>query len=198
MKHIQLDINKGQRPNIELTVRRVEPSTWYSLNFHKHHYLTTNLNKSCKCLLFEWEGKPIAFVGLLNTPRLGIPYGMSISRIVIMPDYQGLGLFRKICNFCGGVVKSLSDETHDYKLYIKTAHQKAGFALTRDTEHWKGTQFDGKSRTKESTEFEKGKYNNRLTRKSFCKEYIGKPLHGYEDLLLPIADMRKNKLIIKK
>lgn len=193
MQEILVSHKKGARPNIDLTVRRVEAKVWENIGFHKHHYLTEKLNPSCKCLLFEWNGQPVAFVGLLNTPRLGVPYGMSISRIVILPDFQGLGLFRKICNFCGGIIKSLSDDEHDYRLYIKTAHQKAGMSLSRDTLNWKGTQFDGKTRTKESTESEKGRYNNRLMRKSFCKEYIGGKVQGYEDLLLPINEMRKKK-----
>ena len=34
---------------------------------------------------------------------------------------------------------------------------------------------------------------NRLSRASYCHEYIGEGLSGYENLLLPIAEMRKNK-----
>lgn len=193
MKQILINHKKGERLDIKLTVRRVEANVWKNLGFYKHHYLTTQINKSCKMLLFEWNGQPVGFVGLLNTPRLGVPYGMSISRIVINPDFQGLGLSHKICNFCGGIIKSLSDDEHKYKLYIKTAHVKMANALGRDIKNWRGTQFDGKTRTKESTESEGARYKNRLMRKSYCKEYIGEPIYGYEDLLLPISDMRKNK-----
>ena len=192
MREILVYHEKGAKPQISLTIRRVEPSAWYTLGFYKHHYLTSKLNPSCKCFLFEWDNVPVAFAALLNTPRTGIPYGMSISRIVILPDYQGLGLSRQICNFCGGIVKALSDEDHDYRLYIKTAHEKMGEALSRD-KNWKGTQFDGKTRTKESTLSEKGRYNNRLMRKSYCKEYIGKKIYGYADLMLPIKEMRGKK-----
>ena len=96
MQEVLINHKKGERPYIHLTIRRVEPSVWYSLGFYKHHYLTEKLNPSCKCFLFEWDTIPVAFVGLLNTPRTGIPYGMSISRIVVLPDYQGLGLSRII------------------------------------------------------------------------------------------------------
>ena len=93
MKTIFVNHKKGERPYIRLTVRRCEPSVWNL--FRTHHYLTQELNKSCKCLLFEWNGIPIGFVGILNTPRKGIPYGCAISRMVILPDYQGLGLSTK-------------------------------------------------------------------------------------------------------
>lgn len=190
MRKIYVNEKKGERPNINLKVIRVEPNAWKTLGFHKHHYLTAALNPSCKCFLFIWENQPIAFVGLLNTPRKGVPYGMSISRIVIHPDFQGLGLFRQIVDFCGGMVKSMSDDEHNYKLYIKTAHEKAGVSLNRN-ENWRGTVFDGKSRTKESTESEGARYKNRLMRVSYCKEYIGSPIDGFQDIMLPIGEMRK-------
>lgn len=191
VKDVTVNYEKGKRPPMEITVRRVEPSVWSSMGFGKEHYLTSKLNKSCKCLLFEWDGVPIAFVGILNTPRRGIPYGCSISRMVILPDFQGLGLSRQIFDFCGGLVKSLTDETHDYKLYIKTAHRKFGESLGRNP-NVRGTLFDGKGRSTKSAD--SNKYRNRLTRVSYCKEYIGKPIHGYSELMLPISELRKRKL----
>ena len=193
MKIVKINHPKGQRPNIKLTVRRCEPSIWHSLGFSKEHYLTAELNKSCKCLLFEWNNVPVGFVGILNTPRKGIPYGCSVSRIVIVPDYQGLGLSTMIFNFIGGIVKSLSDDEHDYRLYIKTAHSKFGEALGRNP-NVKGTAFDGKGRDKKAIEHDKHRYRNRLQRVSYCKEYIGEPINGFEKLLLPIGDLRKMKM----
>ena len=34
---------------------------------------------------------------------------------------------------------------------------------------------------------------NRLSRASYCHEYIGEGISGYEELLLPIKEMRDNK-----
>lgn len=190
MKTVKINHPKGQRPEIKLTVRRVEVSVWTSMLFDKSHYLTSELNKSCKCLLFEWNNVPVAFVGILNTPRKGIPYGCSISRIVILPDYQGLGLSTIIFNFVGGIVKSLSDDEHDYRLYIKTAHSKFGQALSRNP-NVRGTVFDGKGRDKKSADNQR--YRNRLTRVSYCKEYIGDKIDGFQDMLKPIGDLRKSR-----
>jgi hypothetical protein len=40
-----------------------------------------------------------------------------------------------------------------------------------------------------------GKYKNRVTRLSYCHEYIGESISGYEELLLPINEMRsKNEI----
>jgi len=32
-----------------------------------------------------------------------------------------------------------------------------------------------------------------LTRASYCHEYVGEKVQGYEELLLPVSEMRKNK-----
>lgn len=176
---------KGQIPNIDLNVVRVESSMWAL--FAKHHYLTNDMNKSCKCLLFLWNNEPIGFVGLLNSPRKGYPNGYSISRIVILPQFQGLGLSMKILNFCGGILKSKGE---DYFLYIKTIHEKMGGALERSP-NWQPTSYNGKLR--KNVKVEGGKYNNRLERKSFCYKYVGEAIDGYDELLTPIDGLRKKK-----
>lgn len=192
MKIVKVNHKKGERPKIKLTVRRCEPSVWKTCGFYRHHYLTAEMNKSCKCLLFEWNGIPVAFVGILNTPRKGIPYGCSVSRIVIDPDYQGLGLSTQIFNFVGGIVMSLSDDEHEYRLYIKTAHRKFGEALGRN-KFVQATIYDKKGRDKKAVEHDNHRYRRRLTRVSYCKQYVGPAICGYEKLLLPIGDLRKTK-----
>ena len=189
MRKVYIKHKKGEKPLLNITVRRVEASVWKSLGFYKHHYLTADMNKSCKCLLFEWGDVPIGFCAILNTPRKSVPYGCSISRVVVNPDFQGLGIGSIICNFVGGIVKSMGD---GYRLYIKTAHEKIGEYFDRSPK-WIGTSFDHKGRTIESTLSEGKRYRNRLLRKSYCKEYVGEVINGYEDILLPIKDMREKK-----
>jgi len=190
MKKVYISHKKGERPEIKLTVKRVESSAWSI--FSSHHYLSTKINKSCKCLLFEWEGVPVAFAAILNTPRKGVPYGCSLSRLVVLPDFQGLGLSTRIFNFCGGIVKSLSDEERDYRMYIKVGYKKFGEALDRNP-NVRSTQFDGKGRRRQ--DFDTNKYANRMERVSYCKEYIGESISGYEDLLKPIKELREYKKI---
>lgn len=189
MKTIFLNSSISDKPMIELTVERVEPTVWESLGFYKHHYLTEKLNKSCKCLLFSWDGIPVAFVGLLNSPRKGMPWGHSISRVVVLPDFQGLGLSSKIINFCGGILKAKGD---DYALYLKTVHDKMGKYLERSNK-WSPTSYNGKVRSEKSTLSEGKRYQNRLQRMSYCFKYVGEAIYGYEELLEPIDTLRKKK-----
>ena len=104
---------------------------------------------------------------------------MAISRIVILPEFQGIGLSSKILNFCGGVVKACGEE---YNLYIKTIHEKMGEGLERNS-LWNPTGYNGKLR-KDSNDVS-GKYKKRLQRASYCYRYDGEPLYGLlEEVIL--------------
>lgn len=185
MINININHKTSDKPNVNLTVRRVEASAWRSLGFYKHHYLTSSLNPSCKCFVFFWNDEPICFIGLLNSPRKGSPNSLSISRIVVLPDYQGIGIAKKCIEFICGIAKN-----DNYVTYIKTIHERFGKYLT-DSDKWEATSYNGKIR--KSVEYEKGKYNNRLIRPSYCFKYIGNAINGYSDLLKPINELRKNK-----
>lgn len=189
MKTILINKKKNDKPKIELTVQRVEASQWSALGFDKHHYLTHTLNPSAKCLVFCWGETPVGFIALLNSPRKGMRFGFSVSRLVLSPDFQGLGLSSVILNFCGGILKSLGD---DHPLYIKTIHDKMGGWLTR-SDNWQPTSYSGKERTIESARHDSHRYRNRFTRISYCFKYVGEAIYGYEELLLPIKELREKK-----
>jgi ABC-type ATPase with predicted acetyltransferase domain len=175
------DYLRQGRPKIELQVSRVEPKTWDF--FKKHHYLSERLNVSAKCFLFEFNGKPIAICCVLNTPRNNNPNGVAISRIVVMPDYQGLGIGSKICNFIGGVFKNNGND-----VYIKTANPSLGEYFNNST-NWVGTSHNMQKREDIKYSNEKG-YKNRLDRYSYCHKYIGEAINGYDDIMSPINKMR--------
>ncbi len=177
----------GSRPKVELTISRTESNTWDF--FKKHHYLTEKVNKSCKFFLFEWNNKPVGIVAAINQPRKGNARGMGLSRTVVNPDFQGIGLGVAISEFTAAI---LSAEERD--LYTKTISPALG-EYRNKSEKWIGTSFNGKA--KKLTD-EGGKYINRKARASYCHRYIGEVIHGYEDILYPIADMRKKKKLIEK
>lgn len=187
MKKIYLNTSHKSMPKINLTIMRVESNIWYDMGFYKYHYLTASLNKACKCFLIKWDDTPVAFVAIINTPRKNRPHDMAFSRIVVLPDFHGLGIGKLILDFFGGIVQSLGD---DYRLCIKTIHEKIGYLLEKSP-NWQPTMYNRKKRVEEH--YEQGKYNNRLTRSSFCYVYCGNTIKGFEDLLLPISEMRINK-----
>jgi energy-coupling factor transporter ATP-binding protein EcfA2 len=171
------------RPKIELQISRVEHDTWNL--FKKHHYLTEDVSKSCKFYLFEWNGKPIGINAVIPQPSGHFKNGVRESRIVVLPDYQGLGLGYKISEFTAAIYKQSG-----YRYFTKTVHPALGKYRDKIKSIWKGTSKNGKK-----PEAQNGmgsmKGWNVLVRTSFCHEYIGQAIEGYENLLLPINELRK-------
>lgn len=178
---------KGLRPKINLTVVRVEPKVWKDLGFYKHHYMSEDLNPSCKCFLFLWDNVPVGFVGLINQPMKGYKWGFRISRIVILPDFQGLGLSSDMLKFIGQIVKNYHPTA---QLYIKTVHDKMGKHFEKSA-LWSATSYNGKYRNDPNDEG--GKYRNRLKRVSYCYKFEGDKIEGYEDLMENIKTLRDKK-----
>jgi hypothetical protein len=179
------DYLRQGRPNIELQVHRVEYDTW---NFFKqHHYLTEECSKSCKFFLFTWNGKPVGINAVIPQPSGHFDNGVRESRIVILPEYQGLGLGYKISEFTAGIYKN-----GNYRYFTKTVHPALGKYRNSKNTIWKGTSKNGKKPEAQNA-MGAMKGWNVLTRTSYCHEYIGKANNNYEELLLPIEEMREKK-----
>ncbi len=76
------------RPPIELAVFRCGHRAWQV--FARHHYLSGSLSVRARCFLALWERAPVAFCATL--PTIGRRNHWRISRIVTLPDYQGIGI----------------------------------------------------------------------------------------------------------
>ena len=77
-----------QRPPIELEVFRCRRRAWQM--FARHHYLSGSLSKAARCFLALWEGSPVAFCATVSL--IGRKNRWRVSRIVTLPDYQGIGI----------------------------------------------------------------------------------------------------------
>lgn len=175
------------RPKIELQISRTEYKAWDI--FKKHHYLTQEVNKTCKFFLFEWNNNPVAISAVLPSPGLGRSNAVSFSRTVVLPDYQGMGIGKKICDFMGSILKN-----NGYRIFGRTINPALGI-YRNNSELWKPTGTNGKGANLGKETREMGKYAaNRLDRISYSHEYIGPSLCGYEELLLPIKEMREKSL----
>lgn len=79
-----------RRPSVDLEIVRCDHSAWRW--FAPHHYLTTELHKGARCFVGLVNGEPAAFAGLIHFPHPKARDIQSLSRLVVRPDYQGLGL----------------------------------------------------------------------------------------------------------
>ena len=187
MKIIYVNHPKGEKPQIQLTVTRVEPKVWRELGFYKHHYLSAKLNPSAKCFLFKWGDIPVGFVAIINQPHKGCRWGYRITRLVVSPSVQGLGISTKILNWCGALI---TGSNPDATLGIMTIHEKLGRYFEKSY-LWVPTSPN--KRVRKNPEIEGNRYKNRMIRPSYCYKYAGEPITGYDELLLPINSLRDKK-----
>jgi ABC-type lipoprotein export system ATPase subunit len=169
------------RPQIELQVSRVEYDTWNF--FKKHHYLTENLSKAFNLLLFEWNGKPVGLVVYKSQPTGAVPNGYGLSRSVVLPDFQGMGIGSKISEFTSAILVN-----EGKRVFTKTVNPALG-EYREVSDAFRPTSKNRKIRKDANTD----NAGKRLSRASYCHEYIGEGVSGYEELLKPIKEMRGAK-----
>jgi GNAT superfamily N-acetyltransferase len=119
-----------RRPAIELELFHCRSRAW-SL-FAKHHYLNGGLNRSARCFLAAWEGAPVAFCATL--PVVGRRRRWRISRLVTLPDYQGIGIGLRVAEAVGDLH---SDQGERFSI---TASHPAVIAHCRASPRWRATE----------------------------------------------------------
>lgn len=77
-------------PEVVIEVHRTSPDAWGI--FRTHHYLDHHIHKSAQCYLGLWEGAPVAFGAVLHFPHANEDRFKREHRIVVLPDYQGIGI----------------------------------------------------------------------------------------------------------
>lgn len=92
-----------RRPAIECTIGRLPRSAWSM--FAPYHYMTAELSKAAQCYGLWANGHLAAFAGLIPCPiSSGEHRGEAVwrvSRLVTLPDWQGLGLAMVLCDELG-------------------------------------------------------------------------------------------------
>jgi energy-coupling factor transporter ATP-binding protein EcfA2 len=91
-----------RRPTIKLEIRCAKQHLWRM--FSPHHYLTNNISTGSSCYVALWEEQPVCFVAVLysygsknvNSFRANNRKIYRISRIVTLPDYQGIGIGSRV------------------------------------------------------------------------------------------------------
>lgn len=99
-----------RRTRVDLEIVRASHEAWNW--FHPHHYLSADLHRAARCFVGLVDGRPACFAGVLHMPHPRRSDLASLSRVVVLPDFQGLGLgayaftetIAKICKANGKVM----------------------------------------------------------------------------------------------
>ena len=95
------DVNKMEftrgslrRPEIKIGIRKSQQHEWRL--FMDYHYLSHAHNNAALKYIAEINGEPVAWCSLLHFPHPIVKNMKRIHRIVVKPDYQGIGVGGKV------------------------------------------------------------------------------------------------------
>jgi Fe-S cluster assembly ATPase SufC len=95
------------RPKLSAEIKRVGYDEWQI--FAPFHYLTASLHRAAKCFGLFINKRIVGFAGIMHRPNFK-EFGrdiMGISRIVSLPDWQGLGIAPILAMQLGAAYKAL-------------------------------------------------------------------------------------------
>ncbi len=101
-----------QRPRLDVEIRRVSHEAWKL--FAPFHYLTADLHKAARCFALYVGGRIASFAGVMHRPHPKVRDIQGVSRLVTLPDWQGLGLAMILVDKLGAAFKALDKRLHTY------------------------------------------------------------------------------------
>ncbi len=104
-----------RRPPIEVEIRRVEFDMWRL--FAPFHYLTAELNRAASCFALFVGDVPAAFGGMLHFPHPSERRIKRLSRLVTLPDWQGLGLAFVLTDALGSAYRAVGLRMRTYPVH---------------------------------------------------------------------------------
>lgn len=160
------------------------------------------MNKGAYFYLIYWDDVLVGMFSCLNSPNGAMKYAFRIHRIVVLPDFQGLGIGTKVIDFFGKYFLKRGD-----KLFLKTTHVRFARHCSTSTE-WVETSESQKTK-KQDTGGQSKKYRNMRYddgyRTAYSFEYVGSDYNLKEhqniicvgDCPLSKAKYRINRIIDK-
>lgn len=88
--------------------------------------------------LIKFNEQYIGFFGILPFPGVGDAKTRRISRMVILPDFQGLGIGMNLMNYLSSLYKA-----ENSTMYIRTVNPAVGKYLEKSKD-WQATSSNGK------------------------------------------------------
>lgn len=124
--------------------------------------MNSDINKTAACYIGYYENNPVCFFAVLHFPHAQVKNFKKGHRLVVLPDYQGLGIGHKFSTFIADMYKKKGMR------FIITSSTKALFYQRAKDQRWAITR---KGRTGESEGMLKGSTSQR--KMTYSYEYIG-------------------------
>lgn len=154
-----------RQPELVLEVRACSNAVWS--HFAPYHYLSESLNKAAHCYLAFWNGAVVGFVASIAYPSGTVKNAFREHRLVVHPDYQGLGIGPKLSEL---VAQHYVDNGKRY--FSKTSHPRLG-GYRDQSDKWKPTSKNHMRRTDGMNLEGKARWSIDPNRWSYSHEYLG-------------------------
>jgi GNAT superfamily N-acetyltransferase len=126
--------------------------------FRNYHYLNGSLPSTARCYTAVYQEKPIAFIAVVNIHMKARYY--RVTRLVVLPDYQGIGAGKRLLNFIADLYVSQTK----VPFYILTSNPQI---IRGNMENWKITRFGhaskGRGNTRINSEIRSSLSRDRIT-----------------------------------
>lgn len=146
-----------RRPEIEVTIRKAQQSEWKE--FMDFHYLSHDHNKSAHKYIAEIGGQPVAWCSVLHFPHPKLKNMKRVHRVVVKPDYQGIGVGARFMSHIGDKYKK-----DGYRFSLVTSSPSFIHGL-KNNKNWTMTRRPTRVAPSGSTSSvsKRGQSSNRLT-----------------------------------
>lgn len=119
------------RPQVNIEVARLPFAAWGL--FAPYHYMTAELNKAARCYGAWVNGNLAAFVGVRHRPHPKTKNIKGVSRVVTLPDYQGLGVAFVLIETVASAYKAMGYRFRNYPAHpgFVRAHRPAQWSMIK-------------------------------------------------------------------
>lgn len=144
-----------QRPSIKCEITKANQSQWRE--FMEFHYLSHDHNNAAHKYVCKIDGESVAWCSVLHFPHPHVKNMKRIHRIVVKPDYQGIGLGTKFMN---EIAKKYKKE----KMRISLVTSSPAFIHgLQNSKNWIMTRKPSRVKNHSDPSLCKGGSENRLT-----------------------------------
>jgi ABC-type ATPase involved in cell division/GNAT superfamily N-acetyltransferase len=180
-----------KRPAIDLSIVKANKESWEV--FKSHHYLTGSIpNNTPHAYLYYWGKELIGFGSLNAFPHPKLKACMNIGRVVVFPDFQGLGFGYKIIeNLAQIATHNYSYTTNHYgrcKIVTAIPALQAKLMSSPDWQFIKGSDVrkEHKDTGRKFGGYDASYYEKHLHRTTKAFHYIGHK--GFKDISNLVED----------
>lgn len=121
-----------ERPPIEITYSWVPRSVWPI--FSPYHYMSASLSHPAQCFAAFIDGRIVAIACMLHRPHPRVRDIVGTSRLVTLPDWQGIGIMPRLCDHLGACYKAIGKRMRSYPAhpaFVRSFQRSAKWRQTK-------------------------------------------------------------------